>query len=61
MKTDEKQEDSATWLVDFNQAESSIPSSLHNLLSFILNENLDVSDIDNETGRVKQKQKQDHV
>ena len=45
MKTDDTQEDSATWLVDYNQAESSVPSSLYNLLSFILNENLDVSDI----------------
>ena len=53
MKTDDKEEDSATWSVDYNQAESMIPSSLYNLLAFILNENLHVSDIDNETSRVK--------
>ena len=52
MKTDDKEEDSPTWSVNYNQAESMIPSSLYNLLAFILNENLHVSDIDNGTGRV---------
>ena len=31
MKTDDKEEDSATWSIDYNQAESMIPSSLYNL------------------------------
>ena len=53
MKTDDKEEDSATWSVVYYQAESIIPSSLYNLLDFILNENLHVSDEDNETDRVK--------
>ena len=53
MKTDDKEEDSPTWSVDYNQAESMIPSSLYNLLAFILNENCHVSYLDNGTGRVK--------
>ena len=35
--TDDKEEDPATWSVNYNQAESIIPSSLYNLLTSILN------------------------
>ena len=31
MKPDDKEEDSATWLVNYKQAESMIPSSMYNL------------------------------
>ena len=56
IKTDDKEEDSATWSIDYNQTESIIPCSLYNLLAFILNENLRVSDKDNITSRVKLQQ-----
>ena len=53
IKSDDKGEYSDTWSVDYKQAENLIPNSLYNLVAFILNENIDISDKVIESGRVK--------